>query len=532
MLSKNLLPFSSTNQANQAIDKNRLTGYIKNPTRPSYLYVISQDSMTPSERTMISTLQGLIANYSDSQIYTLNSNQQDYQVWLYDLIDNYGIDYEIVTDPWTLLYIYRFYIHGYILYDNTSKNDPSINNACTLASIKRCIAIDKSIEYKVNLLGITKMLGDCRNTDKYWAYNRLWNSGLNHSIVIELSPDKDIALRDYAIMTKSLIFYEDNIDDLTLRDKVFGSMVRDSICLGWGPDEYINISIASRHGVSVIPADWSYNLTVLSAFPSIPVSQKSFVDPPVENNVHYITFIMSDGDNQQWYLGNNFTSTKWYGSPYRGSFNMGWTISPSIYYLAPTVFNLYYKSAKHGKYNDYFLVSPSGRGYMYPSKFKKSSLHVNIERLNNYMREVDQNYLAVIDDWSLYDIDLWDKYTSQPIIQGIFYLNYNRQNDYNGQIVWSNQKPIVSCRDILWAGLEDESRLVENIYNRISSGQIKANEPYAYTFVYVHAWSKDMDSIKNVISRLKQNSRVRIVTPESFMLLIKRNLKYKYTSKQ
>ena len=34
--------------------------YIKNPTTPTYLYVISQDTMTPCEQTMIATLQGLI----------------------------------------------------------------------------------------------------------------------------------------------------------------------------------------------------------------------------------------------------------------------------------------------------------------------------------------------------------------------------------------------------------------------------------------------------------------------------------------
>lgn len=61
----------------------------------------------------------------------------------------------------------------------------------------------------------------------------MWNSGLNHSIVIQLSPKKETALRDYAIMTKSLIFYEDSINDTSLRDKVFSSMDPNSICLGW-----------------------------------------------------------------------------------------------------------------------------------------------------------------------------------------------------------------------------------------------------------------------------------------------------------
>ena len=118
-----------------------------------------------------------------------------------------------------------------------------------------------------------------------------------------------------------------------------------SICLGWGPDEFTNVSTASKYGVSMVAADWSYNLTVLSAFPSLPITQKASMNIPKEKNVHYVTFIMSDGDNQQWNLGTNYGSPKWYGSPYRGKFNLGWSISPSLYYLAPTVFNLYYKNA-------------------------------------------------------------------------------------------------------------------------------------------------------------------------------------------
>ncbi|MDZ5035236.1 protein phosphatase, partial [Clostridium perfringens] len=135
-----------------------------------------------------------------------------------------------------------------------------------------------------------------RNTDKYWAYNNLWNSGLNHSTVIELSPEKTMALRDYAIMSKSLIFYEDDINDTSLREKIFNSMDDTSRCLGWGPDEHTNVSIASRCGVDMIAADWSYNLSVLSSYPTIVQTQNSNNEFTNDDNLHYVTFIMSDGD--------------------------------------------------------------------------------------------------------------------------------------------------------------------------------------------------------------------------------------------
>jgi hypothetical protein len=129
--------------------------------------------MTSSERTMIATLQGLVNSHSSSQIYTLNSSQPDYQIWLDDLKNRYGISYESVSEPWRLLDIFKDYIDGYVLYNNKSLKDPSINNACSLASLNNCIAVDETIQSKVRVYGITKIKGDCRNTDEKWAYDNL-----------------------------------------------------------------------------------------------------------------------------------------------------------------------------------------------------------------------------------------------------------------------------------------------------------------------------------------------------------------------
>lgn len=500
-------------------------GYIKNSKEPKSLYVIDQDNMNSAEKTMIATLQGLVANFSEIQIYTVSKTHPDYSIWLDDLKTTYNIKYKIVNNPWKLLNLLKKYINGYVLYNNDSGIDPSINNACSLAAIKECIAIDESIEEKVKSIGITNKVGDCRNTNESWAYENLWNLGLNHSTVIQLSPDKDIELRDYAIMTKSLVFYEDSEYDVALREKIFNAMEDDSLCLGWGPDEYINVSTASKYGVSIVAADWSYNLSVLSSLPLVEGNEKHIYEPLTEENVHYVTFIMSDGDNQQWYLGSNYSSDKWYGYPKRGEFNMGWTISPSMYYLTPNVFNLYYKSMAKGEKSDYFLVSPSGKGYMFPSKFPKEELTNNIEQLNYYMGKVKQKYVSILDDWALLNKELWDNYTSKSNIEGLFYLNYNRQDDYQGVIVWSNNKPIVSCRYLLWEDLEEEDTLIEKIYRRVDAGDTNVHNETAYSFVYVHSWSKDMSSIHRVVEALEKNPKVRVVTPETFMLHIKNNIK-------
>lgn len=502
---------------------NNSNSYIKNSVIPKKLYVISENDMTKAEQTMITTLQGIISSKSSEQIYILSNSEPDYKLWLDDLKKNYNVKYKVITDPWKLLKTFKSYVDGYILY--TTFNPPSINNACSLASLKNSIAIDEAIEDKIKKQGLTNLVKDCRDTDKYWAFNTLWDSGLNHSTVIEISPDKPMALRDYAITSKSLVFYEDNLNDLSFRELIFKSMDDNGHCLGWGPDEHTNVTIASMYGIDVTAADWSYNLSVLSSYPSNPQKQKHDNKFKGEDGVHYVTFIMSDGDNQQWMLGSNYSSKNWFGSNYRGDFNLGWSINKSLYYLAPTVFHKYYESASSSKYFDNFVTSPSGNGYMYPSKFPITKLDSYTNILSEYMKKVDQNYVLILDDEALYKTNIWDKYTSHDNIHGLLYLNYYKNNNYEGKIVWSNNKPIVSCRDLLWWGLESETNLIDNINKRINLGYTDIKNPNSYSFVYVHVWSNTMDNVNDVINKLNQNPKVRIVTPNNFMKLINENVK-------
>lgn len=500
------------------------SSYIKNSLIPKKLYVISDSNMTKAEQSMIATLQGIVASKSHDQIYILSDSEPDYKIWLEDLKYNYNVKYKVIKDPWKLLKKFNSYVDGYVLY--STFNPPSINNACTLASLKNSLAIDEAIEYKVKECGIKTLIEDCRSTDKYWAFKNLWNSGLNHSTVIEISPDKFMALRDYAITSKSLVFYEDEVNNPSLRESIFKSMDENGHCLGWGPDEHTNVTIASTYGVDMVAADWSYNLSVLSSFPSLPQQQKRNNDYKGENGVHYVTFIMSDGDNQQWMLGSNYNSKNYFGSPYRSTFNLGWSINQAIYYLAPTVFNRYYQSASSSKYFDNFVTAPSGNGYMYPSKFPLNKLNSYTSILNDYMKKVDQNYVLILDDEALDNINLWDKYTCHNNIKGLLYLNYEKNNSYKGKIVWSNNKPVVSCRDLLWWGLESENDLIQNINERIKLGYTDIKDPNSYSFVYVHVWSNTMDNVNDAIRKLNENPQVRIVTPDTFMELINDNVSH------
>ena len=127
--------------------------------------------MTKAEQTMIATLQGLIASKTDNAIYILSSSEPDYEIWLKDLKSCHKIKYKMIDDPWELINKFKKFITGYVLY--SSSKPPSINNACTMASLKDSIAIDESIEWILNKHGINNLIKDCRDTDKYWAFDNL-----------------------------------------------------------------------------------------------------------------------------------------------------------------------------------------------------------------------------------------------------------------------------------------------------------------------------------------------------------------------
>ena len=90
--------------------------------------------------------------------------------------------------------------------------------------------------------------------------------------------------------------------------------------------------------------------------------------------------------------------------------------------LAPAALRWYYETATD---NDFFIVGPSGSGYMYPSRYPTAELDLHVSRLNEYMGRCDLGIVEILDFNSLENNDLWDKYTAQSNVDGIIYLEYS-----------------------------------------------------------------------------------------------------------
>lgn len=193
---------------------------------------------------------------------------------------------------------------------------------------------------------------------------------------------------------------------------------------------------------------------------------------------------------------------------------MGWAISPSMIDLAPTVAERYYKDATN---RDAFVVGPSGGGYMYPSRYPAAELDQHLNTLNDYMGRMDLGLVEVIDFNAFNNAELWDKYTAQPNVDGIVYLEYSNHKALNGAIKWSNGKPIITPREMLWEGNAGSDNA--SVVNHINAAPRNPKSAAGYSLVLVHAWSKSMDDVKEVIDQL--GADVRVVTPVEMAELIK-----------
>ncbi len=491
---------------------------------------IKSTDMTGAEAAMIATLQGLIADKTDKRIF-INCKRTDWS--LQDLKENHGVLVKNVKCPWELIKEYKSYIKGYILYsgdcpdynpdaelDYDPNADESINVANTIAPFYDAVIVDQSIEEKAKEAGLN-MLVDVSGKTSEWTLENYWDK-LNHDLVVEVFPQLKMFLRDYAYMTKALVFHNRGGKG-SLREKILSGMNINGVLMGWSDSdrgELGYISEASTYGIATIPSDWSPNISVLSGFPKWDARQWKRNPVKAEENVHYVSILMSDGDNEQWVLNDLLTDRKWYNNDYKGQFDMAYAMPPYLYDHAPTLLEKLYKTAANTeKGQDQFVVGPSGCAYMYPSMYPEKKLDAHLDRLNDYMKKTDTHVVAIIDDKVFDRMDIWDKYTEKSEVTGLIYLDYSKHSNYSGEILFSNGKPVISCTDLLWEGLTKDEEVIE----RVNNGSTDITSRAAYSLIYVHAWSKDMDDVANMVSKFNEN--VRIVNPEQFVELITKNVK-------
>ena len=306
---------------------------------------------------------------------------------------------------------------------------------------------------------------------------------------------------------------------LGLTQEVYDLMGVDSPMLGWGPtDEVSDVHNLSEFGITTVASNHSWNLSIfntdnlrIESFEQ--VFERYYM--PTED-VHYVTFILTDGDNVQWMMGDYFQNQRTYGSTSRGDIPFGWSIAPTMYDLAPTILNEYYENAT---LNDYLLAGVSGAGYYYPDVMPEEALRLNAERTNEYFERLDLDYTVVMGTRGMdTDKSTLQVYADQPNIKGGFvYANFDRYMGYRGEIWWYGDKPFVSARNALWNTPD-----LEVFANMINDYTVDPYSISGYTVIAVHTWSHTYQDVLDVVAMLDDD--VKIVSPYHIMQLIERNV--------
>ncbi|MFH1550335.1 MAG: GxGYxYP domain-containing protein [Planctomycetota bacterium] len=460
---------------------------------PDTIYVYDMTGTTP-EDIMMSGLIGVVAKTSP-EVYLSWSTPSAPKFWLDELQSKRpDVTLEWHSDPAWFLNKYKSNFNGYILYDSDS-----LNPATSLAGIHSALMVDTSTESYATAAGLA-MIADVRGKDDDWVYAN-YGSQLNKDILINQGPATH-HLRDYAI-------YKNAFTSLNASETYYANQNDHSLVMGaWpGQSESSFFTKCSQNNLMVAASDWLENASVTSQWTMPIAEQSTHTSPstPTTEGKHYVSFVMSDGDNVQWLAG-DFFNEEWFGSPYRGNFDMTWDFNPTLAEVSPLAFNYYYENASTGENKDFF-VTASGPGVMYPHAYPDIEGFVDVNAAA--MANADQNVISVIDtSWNTDDLDV---ILEDPGIIGMMFKTYaGAYKEMEGYIYWHDGKPCVTVKYSLWDGYDTEDEIITALNSAVTDPAYDQN---SYTVINVHPWSTGafgdpMSSINYIVQNLGENVEV------------------------
>jgi len=473
-------------------------------SKPDTLYLTSEN-YSFAEKVSLNSLMGLLAKTKPRILRDANNIRQ--------LVSESGI---VITDSFYADYpglVKRLanQISGYIL---CNSKDHSTNVAISLSPVFNALVVPEEIEPVAVNAGLKKML-DVRNRNEKWAL-RNYGKAFSKNIASyqNSSGDRGSFLADYSIFTGAFQFW-DKKSKGCLAKKVYKRMNTGAAFFGAWPDEFNTVKQLSKKSLMVHASDWALNLSTLTNIPAPINKQKENDSFTVIPNVHTVCFVMSDGDNIQWLL-NAFNDTATWNSSLRSNLNFGWTISPALTELAPLVYNKYVSMMPSSKgLKNYLVASPSGRGYYFPSMY--GDLEKEAGLLNDFMKKSGLRIVNILDaDKGKFSEKT---YLEQPGIDALFVYSFgDNYTGKKGKISWYGDKPAIGGRFALWEGANTPSSLA-SILNTASTNIYSED---GYSLVPVHVWSMKVRDVLNCVQALGPN--VRVVAPDEFVWLIKKNL--------
>lgn len=492
--------------------------------------VIDFKNLQNNEKILALSLQGL-ANRKQPSIYLDIDNYLDY-------IDE---SYQYITLT-NALKKYRSCFDGCILF-NYQFGNVDINIASSLSGILNSIIIDSELISLIDNIENLPILKDIRELDGDYIdrqekifdqYNHLFNrDGLIHQVTT--TDTCHITLRDAGISNSWFCFFTDETAKAkAFRKKVLNWANKNIAIYGWTTNEIDFVDDISQYGDYIIPSDWSCNHSFLNKKESIEIKQKGvIIKSDLDNpNKHYLTIVVSDGDNAQW-LERDFSTTSTFGQRIKTNENyiLNFTIAPSLAINSPAVLKRIYSLGK----NNYFISGVSGAGYMNPCKFPIEHLDAFCNKTSTLFKKSDLSIVTLLDNISNMNkvSKMLDKYAKfGNIIGGIYEVDPDKYGSAKGEIyypsnsIFSN-KPFAGVRISFWSPDGSNNSVtkewIDEIANQINNFEVNIYSKTGYTVLNVHPWSIKISDLDYLVSKLSDH--VEIVKCDDFIEMIKNNIR-------
>lgn len=432
-----------------------------------------------------------------------------YDLWLAGLRAKFALpEPTIDADVWALADRYRKegIVKGYILFrrDRTNRGyhedgpfDPSVSVATSLCGRLGALLVSEEIEPEALARGYRRLL-DAREMTEEDAFEL--DTERYSKRMIALAEPKVAHTRAEAITWDAFVMRGPG----ELYERALARLHPDAAVLGWGPGhENVFTDAGSRFGAFQTASNWSVNLPALASgkaeylrAPYVP----DVWDLEWEDGVQYASFVMSDGDNLQWHMGDfPFASNKAYwNNPRRGEFPMGWTYCYlDLAQACPPALHHLFETATP---NDE-LILMSG-GYFYPDRYgleKPAARRLRAERVGAAMRQSGQKaamFLAY--QWDApATLRMARAYAREwPDLAGILAISYSPYTAGKGAAAWvrtaGGDMPVLSAKYSLWRDLVTDNDgtpgvTAERINRLPHAGQ--PEDESRFCWVTVHAWS-------------------------------------------
>ncbi len=365
---------------------------------PKHLTIYDLRGASKEVQLSAGTMAGLI-NRPEPRVYQIITDVDAF--WLKELLGAIPQDTSPASGDGVLegmLIPFRSSIQGMIIYDPNFSD--SINIATTMAGQYDCIVVSPEqaadLQQPYNLpvhSDLRTQHWSSRSQAYDWARQNLLNGASSHAVA-GLDPTIT-ALRSFLVANRIFVYWLDSsTSEQNLIEQIYRTFPPEATHLGWFIDEPGGVKLTSQAALPVLATDLCANLEVWTGVqPTSSIAQSKPGGPAgtIDTSRVYVSFTMSDGDNLQ-YIQHRMLQL--WQDPARGSFPLGWTISPVLSQAAPAMAAYYVRTATA---QDEFIAGPSGAGYMYPSHWPQQQLPAFLQLTEQMMQSMNLTTLEVLD---------------------------------------------------------------------------------------------------------------------------------------